>query len=94
MSKPIATFYKDPDAVKDYVIDWETNYLETDDEIATSVWSVPSGITKDSDSNSTGTTTIWLSGGTAGSSYELVNRITTTGGRTDDRTIVIIVEEQ
>ena len=88
----IATFYKDPNAVLDYQIDWET-WLDSD-TISTSTWTVPTGITKDSDTNSTTTTTIWLSGGTAGTSYTLLNRVVTAGGRTDDRSITIIVREK
>ena len=88
----IAVFYKDPDAVLDYTIDWET-WLDSD-TISTSTWTVPSGITKASDTNTTTTTTIWLSGGTAGTSYDLLNRVVTAGGRTDDRTITIIVREK
>jgi hypothetical protein len=91
---PIATFEKDPNAVLDYVIDWGDEWLEAGDEISTSTWTVPTGITKDSDTKTTTTTTIWLSGGTDGVSYDIVNRIVTTGGRTDDRTITIKVRER
>jgi len=87
-----STFAKDPDATLDYMIDW-SDWLDSD-TISTSIWTVPSGITKDSDTNSTTTATIWLSGGTAGQSYKLVNRIVTACGRTDDRTIRIIVREK
>ena len=88
----IAVFYKDPDAVLDYTIDWET-WLDSD-TISTSTWTVPSGITKNTDTNTTTTTTIWLSGGTAGISYDLLDRIVTAAGRTEDRTIAIIVREK
>jgi hypothetical protein len=57
-------FEKDPDAVLDYAIDW-TDRLGSD-TISTSTWTVPSGITKDSDNKTTAKTTIWLSGGTVG----------------------------
>ena len=87
-----STFTKDPDATLDYQIDW-SSWLGSD-TISTSTWTVPSGITKDSDTASTTTTTIWVSGGTAGTSYELVNRIVTAAGRTDDRTIQINVREK
>lgn len=86
------SFPKDPDAILDYSIDWET-WLDGD-TISTSTWIVPTGITKDSDTYSTTATVIWLSGGTAGSSYSLTNRITTAGGRTEDRTIEILVKER
>jgi hypothetical protein len=99
-TRPIWTARKDPDAVLDYTIDWNASaasggpWLVTGDTIKTSVWVVPAGITKVSDTKSTTVTTVWLSGGTAGETYDIVNRITTDGGRTDDRTIRIIVEER
>lgn len=76
---------KDPDEVKDYGVNW-AELLGTD-TISTSTWTVPTGITKDSQSNTTTTTTIWLSGGTAAETYSFDNLITTAGGRTYDRTI-------
>lgn len=86
------TFIKDPDAVIDYQVDWWA-WLD-EDTISSSSWIVPAGITKDSDSYTDKAATIWLSGGTAGQSYELTNRITTAGGRTDDRTITITVKQK
>jgi hypothetical protein len=88
----IATFLKDPNAVLDYQIDWSP-WLGAD-TIATSAWTVPSGITKDSDTKTATTVTVWLSSGVAGTKYALTNRITTAGGRTDDRTITISVKER
>ncbi len=76
---------KDPDEVKDYGLLWAS--LLGTDTINTSTWTVPAGITKDSDSMTDTTTTVWLSGGTAGDSYFLLNRIMTAGGRTYDRTV-------
>lgn len=86
------SFPKDPDAILDYAVDWAT-WLGSD-TIATSAWVVPSGITEVSDTNTSTVAVIWLSGGTAGSTYNIVNRITTAGGRTEDRTIVIRVQER
>ncbi|MEN6533105.1 MAG: hypothetical protein ABFD89_05540 [Bryobacteraceae bacterium] len=86
------TFAKDPHAVLDYSVDW-TRWL-ADDEIATSEWIVAPGITKASETNSLTKATVWLSGGEAGQSYSVTNRITTTGGRTEDRSLMIRVEER
>lgn len=72
--------------------------------ISTSQWIVPAGITKDSDNKSSviiqGVTyavntvaTVWLSDGTDGTRYRLVNRITTSDGRTLDQSIDIHVKE-
>jgi len=74
-------FTKDPNAIKDYTLDW-SEWLD-DDTISTSSWSVPTGITKVTDSTTSTTTIIWLSSGTQGSDYELFNTITTAGGRTE-----------
>jgi hypothetical protein len=72
-------------AEADFTIDWADD-LEGD-TIATSTWpSVETGIVVGSGpkapSNTPTTTTIWLSGGTTGQSYSLVNQVGTTGGRT------------
>jgi len=85
-------FIKDPDAVLDYSIDWSA-WLGTD-TIIVSTWTVPTGIVKASDSQTTTVTTIWLSGGTDGTAYSVVNRIVTAGGRTDDRTLIIEVAQR
>jgi hypothetical protein len=86
------TFTKDPDAVLDYSVDW-TRWL-AGDQIATSTWTVPDGIEKTADTHAPDKTTIWLRGGTAGQSYSVTNRITTTGGRTDERSFVLRVEDR
>ena len=83
---------KDPSAVLDYTIDWST-WLGSD-TISTSSWTVESGITKDSDNNTTTTATIWLSGGTAGTDYTVTNTIVTAGGRTDQRSLLIAVRQR
>lgn len=81
---------KDPNAVLDYSIDW-SDWLDTD-TISTSTWTVPTGLTKGTDTTSTTVTTVWLSGGTAGTTYEILNRITTAGGRTQDKTVKLICQ--
>jgi hypothetical protein len=78
---------KDPDAVLDYQFDW-SDWLGSD-TVSTSTWTVPTGITKVTDTKTTTTTTIWLSGGTAGNEYTITNRIVTAGGRTEDRSFLI-----
>lgn len=83
---------KDPDEVLDYEMDWSARILT--DTISTSTWIVPTGITKNSDSNTTTTTTIWLSGGTAGNTYEFTNRIVTAGGRTMDESVKLKCKEK
>jgi hypothetical protein len=86
----VKEFTKDPNAVLDYGFDW-SDWLTTGETISTSTWIVPSGITQDSESESTELTTIWLSGGTARERYDVTNRIVSSAGRTDDRTLRILV---
>ena len=89
----MTTFNKDPDAVLDYTWDW-SDWLPSGDTIASYTFTVPAGITKDSDSNTTTAVTAWMSGGTAGLSYDVVCHIVTTAGREDDRTITFFVGER
>lgn len=93
MATVVQTFRKDPASVLDYGIDW-SSWLVGLEWIATSVWTVPSGITKTSDSKADTSTLIWLSGGEAGKTYTITNTITTNAGRTVERSIQIIVEER
>lgn len=85
----MTTYPKDPQAVLDYGWDW-SEWLPDGDTITASTWTVPTGITKDSDSHDDTTTTIWLRGCTVGTEYELVNHIVTADGREDDRTLRIV----
>jgi len=87
------TLIKDPNAVLDYGFDWSA-WLATGEIISSSTWTIPAGITKDSDINTTTTTTAWLSGGTVGTTYTLVNRVVTSAGRTEDRSVDILVRER
>lgn len=90
----IKKFVKDPQARLDYTIDWSAWLAPTSDTISNAtVPNPPSGITVQSTTWTTTQTTTWVSGGTAGSSYDLTIRITTTGGRQDERTITISCKE-
>ena len=88
------TFVKDPADVLDYTRDWTNQLVPRDDTIATSTWTAPTGITKDDETNDDLTSTVWLSGGTAGDTYEVPCTITTTGGRTLEQSIWIRVENR
>ena len=81
---------KDPSAVLDFGFDW-SDWLASGETINTVTITVSTGLTKDSDSESSGIVTIWLSGGTAGTSYTVACKITTSAGRTDERSMTIMV---
>lgn len=87
------TFTKDPDATLDYTVDW-SDWLDTGETISSSSFSVPSGITKASESNTTTSATVWLSGGTKWTTYTVTNEVTTTAGRTDQRSFDVRVVER
>lgn len=89
---------KDPNSNIDYGEDWnDTTYgpwLEVGETITASVWVVPSGLVGGAESNSTTQTSIFLTGGTVGVTYTLVNRITTSAARTEDRSMKILCKEK
>ena len=87
------TFRKDPQAVLDYGFDW-SDWLASGEVISASIWAVETGITKDSDTFDDTTTKIWLSGGTAGETYTVANKVTTDTGRVEERSFELIVENR
>jgi len=88
----IGKFDKDPDAELDYSINWAP-WLKGDTIVASS-WVVPAGLTKTDEYFEDTRTTVWLSGGILDERYEIVNRITTTAGRIDDRTFTLRIKEK
>lgn len=88
-----SSFTKDPDATLDYGCDW-SEWLDAGETITASSWAVPLGLTLES-ADHTGTLAVaWLSGGATGNVYRVTNRVTTSAGRTDERTLLIYVEER
>ena len=84
------TYLKDPDAVLDFAFDW-SSWLASGEIISSRTVTVETGITKDSDAESSGVVTIWLSGGTAGTTYSVACKIVTSASRTDERTMLVKV---
>lgn len=93
MATTTQTFRKDPHANLDYGFDWE-DYLESGETLNASVWTVPSGLIEGSKQLGSISTKIWISGGTAGETYTVANKITTTDGRIDERSFDIVVENR
>jgi hypothetical protein len=91
----LKNYIKDPQAVLDYILDWNIKYLQAGETIVTSTWIVPAGLTEpQASSHAGGLTTVWLGGGTVDTDYAVTNHITTSAGRTDDRSILIRVQER
>lgn len=97
-------FQKDPDAVLDYLFDFAastngngaSDWLDSGETISSRTVTADTGITVDSSviTNSSTSVRVWLSSGTAGTSYDVACKIVTSGGRTDERTITIDVMER
>jgi len=86
----LLTIDKDPQAVLDYVFDWSAWLSAISDTITgTPLFTVGAGLTLASQSNTTLTATAFVSGGTVGSKAPVSCRITTAGGRTDERTVYL-----
>jgi hypothetical protein len=96
----VTTFVKDPNSTLDYRFDWadfleaDSDTIDTSEIIADTGTVEEPGIVVDSDEHDTTSATVWLSGGAVGETYAVTNRITTAGGRTDDRTIRINVQQR
>ncbi len=102
-------FIKDPQAVLDYSVDWSA-WLAQGETIAASRWTATTGITiaaTPAPSFTPTTATVWLSGGAVGGgeevgiargvaqrAYRITNTITTSAGRTDERSIFVAVAER
>jgi hypothetical protein len=101
-------FIKDPNGKLDYVLDWSAWLSPFSDQISSatanvvptgglSIGGTPGGTFSNSAqvtlSNSQTLATLWASGGVAGSSYDVTVRVTTVGGRIDDRTVTITCKE-
>ena len=93
MSLRLQNPLKDPSAVLDYAFDW-TGWLAAGETITDHTITADTGITVDSSTEDAGKVTVWLSGGTAGINYKVACLITTTAGRTDERTIWIKVVDR
>ena len=89
---------KDPADVLDYGLDWSDQLalVTPADTISSATWTVPAGLTAGAQFVMGGVATTWLSGGTAGAAgtdYTITCHIVTTGGRTLERSVKLLVKE-
>lgn len=85
----------DPTSVLDYSKDW-SSFLEPGETIASSTWAIPDGIDEPVgkiQSISGSVTTVWLTGGTVETLYELTNHIVTSDGREQDDSLGVYVRD-
>ena len=91
MSFPILE--KDPDSDIWFPFNW-VDRMSSGDSVNTSVWTIPSGLTKTDESIASPLTNVKLKGGgDIGTEYEINNLIVTTLGETLDWTIIIVIVE-
>lgn len=93
--RPTRVEAKDPDATVVYGFDWEP-YLDGN-TILTSDWMTTGTLVVEGSSSADGvTSSVLLSGGESGQSYEVTNRITFSGANgveSDDRTMIVPVRD-
>lgn len=79
----------DPDAVLDYAVDW-SDWLSDGETITAAEWTV-TGATKGTTIVTGGLCVVWLSNPTG--TISAACKVTTDGGRVDERTLIIPVSE-
>lgn len=89
-----AVIKKDPVAILDYIWDWTAWLDDVVDAILTHEITVPTGVTLVSSSIVDKTVVAFISGGTIGATYQVECKITTVGGRTDERSIYLKIVER
>lgn len=83
-----------PNQTLDYVVDWDAR-TGAGETVQTSTWNVPAGLTiaTPAPSSTADTTTIWLTGGTPGTTYTVSNTIVTNQGRTLEHAFYLTILE-
>ncbi len=90
-------FLKDPAALVDYEIEWG-DWLAADETLTASSWAVepiePGGLAVAMQTGIGTARRASVSGGVRGHLYRLTNRIATSAGRTDERSLAIRIIER
>lgn len=86
------TISKDPDASLDYTFDWTPFLAKLSDTIAAVTYQLSDGLTQTRALNNETQAHSFVSGGVLGTTEFVTCRITTLGGRIDDRTIYLKIE--
>jgi hypothetical protein len=85
-------FVKDPNSIEDLEFDWSARL--NGDTIQGVTFYLPDGLTSVTESFTDSAAVVFVSGGDAGAVYRVTCRISTVGGRTMDRTLRVLVEDQ
>ncbi|MES2181017.1 MAG: hypothetical protein V4493_02840 [Pseudomonadota bacterium] len=85
---------KDPQSTLDFSFDWSLWLAEASDTISSYVFTESGGVTLSNQTNESGIVTSFVAGGTVGTPASLACRITTAGGRVDERTLQLVIKER
>lgn len=85
---------KDPNAVLDYPISFASWLSDISDTYASHTVTTTGGLVCDSSTQAAGVIIPILSGGTVGETASFTVRIVTTGGRIDERTFYLKIQER
>lgn len=89
-SKP--TIKKDPDAVLDYTFNWADYLAVLDDALAEVEFILDADMQQTLVTFTDTTATVWIGGGVLDRTHRVTCRITTQGGRIDDRSIFLKIK--
>ena len=92
---PDACFMQVVGAKLDYWMNWKGGskpFLSAGETIATSEWTAPDDVTLSDASSADTTTMVWATSQKAGT-YRLRNKITTSDGRIDERSIYLTITD-
>lgn len=93
-----AVIPKDPDATLDYAFDWTLYLADISDTISAATFVLDPSLTQVRSAFNALTATVWVSGGVAPTDPSVPNqlavtcRITTAGGRIDDRSVFLKIQ--
>lgn len=90
----IRTIIKDPNSTLDFRFDWTAWLAAITDTISSVSWVLSSGLTQVSASNTTLVATAFISGGVLDDTETLTCRITTAGGRIEDRSVFLKIQSR
>lgn len=86
-------FDKDPDTAEDWIFDW-SQFLTSGETITSSVFFAVAGLTVTAQATVGAVTRVVLADGVLGQTYLVTNRITTSTGRSPDRSFRVRIVQQ
>jgi hypothetical protein len=92
-ANPLSLGYKDPSDEVWKTVDW-SEWLASGETIASVAWTVPTGLTQAAASNTSTLAKIKLSGGTAGVTYRVACKVTTSLPQVCERSFLVTCKDR